>query len=72
MNNFRSDPVIDGMNHLVSALRKPGQLDELKQSSEIRTINLNHGSQVEPIVGGDLTGSLADMIDALGDKMSQK
>ena len=60
------------MNHLVSALRKPGQLDELKQSSEIRTINLNHmtGSQVE--VGGDLTGSLADMIDALGDKMSQK
>jgi len=62
------------MNHLVSALRKPGQLDELKQSSEIRTINLNHvtGSQVEPIVGGELTGSLADMIDALGDKMSQK
>ena len=63
------------MNHLVSALRKPGQLDELKQSSEIRTINLNHmtGSESEAnLVGGDLTGSLADMIDALGDKMSQK
>lgn len=69
----RSDPVIDGMNHLVSALRKPGQLDELKQSSEIRTINLNQmtGSQ-SSVVGGDLTGSLADMIDALGDKMSHK
>ena len=62
------------MNHLVSALRKPGQLDELKQSSDIRTINLNHmtGSQPSVDVGGDLTGSLADMIDALGDKMSQK
>ena len=63
MFSTKSD-VMSNMAPLMSVLLKPGQIEELKSQGQGQTIDLNldHPNQA----------SLAEMIDALGDKMDGK
>ena len=56
------------MTQLVETLRQPGKIDELKATAERQptsTIDID----LDGLTGGE---SLADMVDALGDKMAQQ
>ena len=57
--------VTDDMAQLVKSLRQPGKLEELKATSNSVTLDLD----LDDLPSGN---NLADMVDALGDKMSQQ
>ena len=57
--------VTDDMAQLVKSLRQPGKLEELKATANSVTLDLD----LDDLPSGN---NLADMVDALGDKMSQQ
>ena len=56
------------MTQLVKSLRQPGALDELKATTpKTSTLDID----LDALTGG-VGESLADMVDALGDKMAEQ
>ena len=58
----------EDMTQLVKSLRQPGALDELKATTpKTSTLDID----LDALTGG-VGESLADMVDALGDKMAEQ